>query len=108
VANYCQGYSFATIMYFLVLLSTLIACIAVYKCTSYGTVILDCPEVQDLICIYELSDLYQSTKKVNFLSGTKISPRFVKTKCSLQGSQTSANCLHPEPKQSISIPIIRI
>jgi len=36
---------------------------------------LDCPVVQDLICIYELSDLYQSTKKVNFSSGTKISPR---------------------------------
>jgi len=56
-----------------------------------------------LLCIYELSDLYQSTKKVNFSSGTKISPRFVKPKCSLQGSQTSTNRFHPEPEQSISI-----
>ena len=36
---------------------------------------LDCREVQDLMCIYELSDLYKSPKKVNFSSGTKISPR---------------------------------
>ena len=56
-----------------------------------------------LLCIYELSDLYQSTKKVNFLFGTKISPRFVKPKYSLQGSQKSTNRHHPEPEQSISL-----
>jgi len=60
VAHYCQASSFASIMYFLVLLSALFVC-AAGKCYSYSNVMLDGADIQD---IYELSNLEQSAEKV--------------------------------------------
>ena len=47
VAHYCQASSFAPIMYFLVLLSALLACTA-GKCYSYRNLTLDGPDIQYL------------------------------------------------------------
>ena len=97
MAHYCQAPSFASNMYCLVLLSVLLAC-AAGKCYSYSNVMLDGPDVHDIqggsnitgtvtglfthksvpvifeppcICIYELSNLEQSSENVYFLLQSK-------------------------------------
>ena len=107
--HYCQASSFTSVMYFLVLLSALLACAAA-KCYSYSNVMLDGPVIQDIyiymcvcvcvcVCVYGLSKLEQSTEKTCFSYSQKIPSPLWRSKISFTFSQKLTNCLHHEPDQ---------